>query len=879
MPRICLAVVIGFALLTDSRRLFGDDTPVDTQVVSILKRHCHTCHGQDGTIEGGLNSITELPKLISRGKIRPNDPKGSSIYRRMESGSMPPAEVEQRPTDEEIELIRRWIADGAKLPKTPISSPSRVTSQQISAWIISDLEQLEPRSRRFQRYFSLAHLAAQGLNSEERQTYVNATGKLINSLSWHPKIRKPEPVDNQGLILRIDLRWYMWDATLWNRMLQEYPYGIEDNSRLNRIIITSTGTRMPIVNADWFVATASRAPLYYELLQLPGNVSELERELRVDVQANIQQDRAVRIGFNGSGVSRSNRILERHNSVHGAYWRTYDFQETPQNLAERSFGQLPDRRNIFAFPLGPGLVEQPFQHAGGEAIFSLPNGLHGYYIMDINNDRINKAPTEIVSDPKRPDRTVETAVSCMNCHVTGIIPKADQIREHAQKNRQAFSRKAYDRILGLYRPKDKSLAIMQVDAKQYADALAEAGVPLTKTEPVAAVTRLYEADVDLSQLAAELLMTEDQLRVVLTKPSNAQRSFGATLIPGGTVSRQTVVQNFNELAQASQLGRLFQANEIGTLSADGTAENDPLESLGNIANAAVMRPDGKAAIVAGNDKAIHIRDVASGRDLQLLVGHRATVWSVAISADQKRIASGAADGSVIIWNAATGDQLVTIDAHSSLVSSVGFAKDDAWLLSCSYDGSVVVWDSQTGEEVARLDNMSYVSDMAISPDESEVAIATYHSVIIWNLRDWSKSELTKHPAGSIAYSNAGTTLYSIQMNGTASLHHKGKTWKTLSENIFDVPIASILNDSVKGQFIVKSPGNRLYMLDSSQPDKLIGTEKTGANEIVLASVVGNGKRLLTMDQKMKFAIIEISETKTIDPPANVPPSNIPISID
>ena len=102
---------------------------------------------------------------------------------------------------------------------------------------------------------------------------------------------------------------------------------------------------------------------------------------------------------------------------------------------------MPDPRNIFAFPLGPaGLAEFPFQHAGGEAIFALPNGLHAYYIVNANNNRLDKAPIAIVSDPKRPDRAVEAGVSCMSCHVTGIIPKADQIRDHLAKNPKAFTR-------------------------------------------------------------------------------------------------------------------------------------------------------------------------------------------------------------------------------------------------------------------------------------------------------------------------------------------------------------------------------------------------------------------------------------------------------
>ena len=193
-------------------------------------------------------------------------------------------------------------------------------------------------------------------------------------------------------------------------------------------------TKVPVVRADWFVATASRAPLYYDVLQLPANLTELEKLLRVDADRRTSSRSASRgSAFNGSGISRFNRILERHDSAHGMYWRSYDFDEPPANLADRAQRQPASRtaRNIFAFPLGPGgLAEFPFQHAGGEAIFALPNGLHAYFLANADNTRLDKAPIAIVSDPKRPDRAVEAGVSCMSCHVTGILPKADQMLDH-----------------------------------------------------------------------------------------------------------------------------------------------------------------------------------------------------------------------------------------------------------------------------------------------------------------------------------------------------------------------------------------------------------------------------------------------------------------
>src|SRR5262249_53873692 len=159
-----------------------------------------------------------------------------------------------------------------------------------------------------------------------------------------------------------------------------------------------------------------------------------------------------------------------HDAVHGYYWRTYDFEEVPQNLIDRGL-QAPDRRNVFAYPLGPGSVENTFLHAGGEAIFSLPNGLQGYFIMDANNNRLNKALTAIVSDPRRRDRAVELGVSCRGRHAPGTHAKADQRREHREKTPKATPKADFDVALALSPPKDKSLAQMEEDAKKFQAAL------------------------------------------------------------------------------------------------------------------------------------------------------------------------------------------------------------------------------------------------------------------------------------------------------------------------------------------------------------------------------------------------------------------------
>jgi mono/diheme cytochrome c family protein len=403
MRAACVAVGL---LLTASVVRAGpaEDAALADKALAILKTHCHRCHGDAGSLEGGFNYVLDFPRLIARKKIIPGRADDSPLFRRVAGGKMPPPGETPRPSEADVAVLRNWIEAGA--PAVSASAPRPfVSDAEVFRLILADLDRVEKRSRRF-AHFSLVPLANAGLGDDRLRSYRNALAKLLNSLSWHPRITLPVAIDPNKLVLRFDLR-----RAVGRQPVEPHPrrvsYGIfHDTAAARRAV--ATATRLPLVRADWFVATASRAPLYYDLLQIPGNLSELERQLRVDVATNIQQERVARTGFNGSGISRNNRVLERHDAMNGAYWRTYDFEAVPQNLLERNL-LLPDRRNIFAYPLGPGGGETTFQHAGGEVIFNLPNGLHAFVLINASNVRINKGPTGS-SAIQRPDRAVEAGL-------------------------------------------------------------------------------------------------------------------------------------------------------------------------------------------------------------------------------------------------------------------------------------------------------------------------------------------------------------------------------------------------------------------------------------------------------------------------------------
>lgn len=551
-----------------------EDRPeLATQARALLQTHCYRCHGQDGANEGGLNFILDRDKLVERKKIIPGAPDKSRLFKRVThpNDPMPPAEEKVRPGKDDIQLLRDWIAAGA--PGAGALAPKRafLTPAEVLDLIRADLDKVAERSRRFTRYFMLTHLHNAGLSADELQSYRHALSKLVNSLSWDSRIVVPQPIDPAGTILRIDLRDYDWNEKVWEAVLAANPYGIEAEPPAAQEIYKSTQCRQPYVRADWFVAAASRPPLYHDVLRLPATLGALEKLLRLDAAENIRQERVVRAGFNSSGVSRNNRLIERHESGGVVYWISYDFA-----------GNV-GRQNLFAHPLGPGDAETTFRHDGGEVIFSLPNGLQAYLLTDATGRRIDKGPQAIVSDPRRPDRAVENGISCMSCHARGMILKDDQVRPHVLKNPAAFTKEDREAILALYPPREKFAALIQEDSRRFKEAVAQTGAPLSASEPVVALALHFEAEMGLPLVAAEAGVAPDALLQALEQSPRLAKHLGVLRVPGATIQRQVFNSLFPDVVRVLKLGEYLRPrNTPGALA---VARGDALLDNGDMAGA------------------------------------------------------------------------------------------------------------------------------------------------------------------------------------------------------------------------------------------------------------------------------------------------------
>lgn len=727
----------------------GADNDLARKAEGVLKSHCFRCHGQEGSAKGGFNFILDRNKLVNRQQLVPGKPADSKVYQRTLKGEMPPESVKVRPGAADIALLKQWIESGA--PAAQQAAPQRefISEIDIVYLIAADLQRLEPRQRRYQRYFTFANLYNAGAAELELPGTRQALAKLLNSLSWHPRITVPQAIDPARIVYRIDLRDYLWNAQTWTRILSNYPHYLPQKGSTYAAIVKATQSELPYVRADWFVATASRPPLYQDILQLPLTDRDLERLLRVDVTLNVQEERVARAGFNGSGIAKNNRLIERHDAGYGAYWRSYDFSENV------------DQQNLFERPLGPNQGEKSFVHAGGEIIFSLPNGLQGYFVVDANGRRLDRAPIEVVSDPKRPDKLVETGISCMSCHVRGLHPKSDQIRAHVDKNPNAFSKEDAAIVQAIYPPEAKFKTLMDEDVERFLKALNKVGAPVAEYEQVLMLTLHYEGELDLASAAAEVGFRPEDFSARLSRVPALARILGALNVKGGTVQRVAFVNVLPDLMREFGLGdgrRLYTASDL--LSPPTVSDGRPFEGHGGHVLALAFSADGTRVLSGSEDHSARLWDVERGREIRPFLGHSDDVLAVAFAPDGKRVLTGSNDRTVRLWDASSGRELRVLVGHTERVSSVVFSPDGRRALSGSWDHSVSLWDLDKGHELRRMNgHASYVTGVVFSPDGKRALSCSYDKTVrLWDLdtgKEIKKLEGHTKEVYSVAFSPDG----------------------------------------------------------------------------------------------------------------------------
>lgn len=556
------------------------DPALDARVDAILDQHCRSCHGRGMTNQRSFftGSLAELAR--DRGAVIPGDHRKSLLYDTIASNRMPTGRL-PRVSAAELDVLVGWI-DGLA-PAVPASADTAAgvagpgTAQvalprfvggdflSLTTAAVRDMSEISELDRGFIRYFSFANVPLPEVDCSRDGALRNPVhymhaglNKFLNSVSRGPVVVPVTPVDaTDGALVRIDIRDYGWSeqdwraltlaeyshaATeagfspeVWQELAPRYPFALDPSSDAMLAVLAGYArAQVPILNADWFTRHASEAPLYDMLLRLPDRIDLLEARMGINVNQEISNMRMIRAGFTAqhSGVSDHNRMLERFDLPGGGYyWKSYDFAGSD------------GRQSLVLHPDGPqdlgrtpsGTV--PFQHDGGEMIFSLANGLQGYYLSEADGRRLSEGPTSIVSFRERPvgqGIEIVNARSCFTCHDNGIIPKRDQLRDYIQSN-ASFDRMQREALLRMYPDQDTLDGYYRRDTETFLRALGQLGA--TETTVAGRPTSVIAPDgsgeiitwladhrfrrLDEAMVARHYFLTPEQLRAQATMLGDA----------------------------------------------------------------------------------------------------------------------------------------------------------------------------------------------------------------------------------------------------------------------------------------------------------------------------------------------------------------------
>ena len=196
-------------------------------------------------------------------------------------------------------------------------------------------------------------------------------------------------------------------------------------------------------------------------------------------------------------------------------------------------------------------------------------------------------------------------------------------------------------------------------------------------------------------------------------------------------------------------------------------------------------PDGRTLLGVG-DRIIYVWDVLSGKLIQKLQGHEASIEQAQFSANSQQIVSASRDHTARIWQIASG-QLLTTLSHRDVVSNAHFSPDGRLVAIASWDGTARVLDAATGAlRVVMAGHHGAVLDAEFSPDATSLVTASADGTVrLWDAKTGTEQALLRsaEPGGTqeqiqqAFFSPDGR--YVASLNKSGEMHLWAATWDEL----------------------------------------------------------------------------------------------------
>ena len=151
--------------------------------------------------------------------------------------------------------------------------------------------------------------------------------------------------------------------------------------------------------------------------------------------------------------------------------------------------------------------------------------------------------------------------------------------------------------------------------------------------------------------------------------------------------------------------------------------------------------DGKSLYAGGGLPAqngeLHVWNLESGEQIQVVDCHADTIEAVAVSADGSRVFTASMDEQVSVVALDSGDIERTLTQHIDRVFGIDFRTDGKYFVTGGKDKTVKVWNAQTFEVLVNFDqNDAAVYSVAFAPGDNMIVSGSADTV----LRSWRVTE-------------------------------------------------------------------------------------------------------------------------------------------
>jgi hypothetical protein len=476
----------------------------------LLRQHCAMCHSEPPMGKGQLpmhaSADVSTAHQYALTKINLRQVATSRLVQRQGiEGHNCWGDCKQN--SEQIRVqVQAW-ADAVK-SSLPISTlalpPTDVTDAQVDQWVMADKAKVAAADAPYIQYTSLHRLQNRKPSADDMNTARAGISKILNSTALYaPKLVNPVAIDPYSLVYRFDIRDY-WGfkaggvkdvqraVDAWNRVKQGNINADDQMPGPNTFANKDTPSTSLAKNTPTFpnIAgffpnytdgtqlgyTLSRPDVYADVMHLGTNSALLERQLGV-VSKGVDSWQFVTVD---DAITINKRMLLRSTTPTGFFWKGVDpFAMAPFIFYDRPVPEMDTFSLIKTTPVfdangnysesyglttdaNGNLVGGP-QAQASEMIYSLPNGLQGYFIGGAANQiRVDAFPF-IVVDPRRGGPTATgfrlgagseqrllTPASCMSCHDDGMNRLNDDMNPYIDANPTKFDAATVAKVRKLY---------------------------------------------------------------------------------------------------------------------------------------------------------------------------------------------------------------------------------------------------------------------------------------------------------------------------------------------------------------------------------------------------------------------------------------------